>query len=81
MLVLQLPLVVVVVGVVIVVGASVRGMLGDAQLEVEGVENAKLDTVPVDDPGDESSGGDEEDVVGIHGDNVVNNPQGTSGWS
>jgi len=54
----------------VVVGASTSGMLGEVLLG--GVESARLDTVPVDDPGDESGGGDDEDVVGIHDDNVAN---------
>lgn len=48
--------------VVVMVCASVDGMLGDVLLE--GVESAWLDAVPVDDAGE--SGGSDEGVVGIH---------------
>jgi hypothetical protein len=51
--------------VLAVVCASSIGMLGD--VPPEGVESARLDAVPVDDPGDES-GGDDKEVVGMHDD-------------
>lgn len=49
---------------VVVVGASGSDMLGDVVLG--GVERARLETVPVDDPGEERNGGEDDEVVGIH---------------